>query len=69
MKFHAFLLFGASASAAAISSRQAGGNLQKGDQTLVLKEVGGVPGNECLTFRNNGESTAIHAAICASASF
>ncbi|KAI0417346.1 hypothetical protein F5X98DRAFT_160226 [Xylaria grammica] len=23
--------------------------------TLVLKEVGGVPGNECLTFRNNGE--------------
>ncbi|KAK7752495.1 hypothetical protein SLS62_005463 [Diatrype stigma] len=24
-------------------------------QTLVLKEVNGVPGNECLTFRNNGE--------------
>lgn len=24
-------------------------------QTLVLFEVGGVPGNECLTFRNNGE--------------
>ncbi|RWA12898.1 hypothetical protein EKO27_g2192 [Xylaria grammica] len=23
--------------------------------TLVLKEVGGVLGNECLTFRNNGE--------------
>ncbi|KAI1281221.1 hypothetical protein F5Y07DRAFT_395705 [Xylaria sp. FL0933] len=23
--------------------------------TLVLKEIGGVPGNECLTFRNNGE--------------
>lgn len=23
-------------------------------QTLVLKEVNGVPGNECLTFRNNG---------------
>ncbi|KAI0399944.1 hypothetical protein F4802DRAFT_528603 [Xylaria palmicola] len=23
--------------------------------TLVLKEVGGVPDNECLTFRNNGE--------------
>jgi hypothetical protein len=22
--------------------------------TLVLKEVNGVPGNECLTFRNNG---------------
>lgn len=25
-------------------------------QTLVLKEVNGVPGNECLTFRNNGTS-------------
>lgn len=24
-------------------------------QTLVLKEVNGVPGNECLTFRNNGK--------------
>ncbi|KAL9948665.1 hypothetical protein D7B24_000623 [Verticillium nonalfalfae] len=23
--------------------------------TLVLFEIGGVPGNECLTFRNNGE--------------
>ncbi|KAK6069834.1 hypothetical protein SCUP234_10413, partial [Seiridium cupressi] len=23
--------------------------------TQVLKEVGGVPGNECFTFRNNGE--------------
>jgi hypothetical protein len=22
--------------------------------TLVLKEINGVPGNECLTFRNNG---------------
>ncbi|RYC60811.1 hypothetical protein CHU98_g5403 [Xylaria longipes] len=26
-----------------------------GGNTLVLKEVGGVPGNEYLTFRNNGE--------------
>lgn len=24
-------------------------------QTLVLFDVGGVPGNECLTFRNNGQ--------------
>lgn len=24
--------------------------------TLVLFEIGGVPGNECLTFRNNGRS-------------
>jgi hypothetical protein len=22
-----------------------------------MKEVGGVPGNECLTFRNNGKSS------------
>ncbi|KAF7324119.1 2,3-bisphosphoglycerate-independent phosphoglycerate mutase [Mycena kentingensis (nom. inval.)] len=29
--------------------------LVRGATTLVLKEVGGVPGNECLTFRNNGE--------------
>lgn len=27
---------------------------QDGD-TLVLTEIGGIPGNECLTFRNNGE--------------
>lgn len=26
----------------------------RGAQTLVLFEVNGVPGNECLTFRNNG---------------
>jgi hypothetical protein len=26
----------------------------RGPTTLVLKEIGGVPGNECLTFRNNG---------------
>lgn len=26
----------------------------RGSQTLVLFEVNGVPGNECLTFRNNG---------------
>lgn len=35
-----------------------GGNAGNGaanGQTLVLFEVGGVPGNECLTFRNNGE--------------
>lgn len=25
-------------------------------QTIVLFEVNGVPGNECLTFRNNGKS-------------
>lgn len=28
-------------------------------KTIVLFEVGGVPGNECLTFRNNGQSTPL----------
>ncbi|KAF2628874.1 hypothetical protein BU25DRAFT_22997 [Macroventuria anomochaeta] len=56
MKLFTSLLFATSASAAAITSRQNGnGALQRGRQTLVLKEVGGVAGNECLTFRNNGE--------------
>ncbi|KAJ4388210.1 hypothetical protein N0V93_008817 [Gnomoniopsis smithogilvyi] len=31
------------------------GAVTKGATTLVFKEDGGVPGNECLTFRNNGE--------------
>jgi hypothetical protein len=26
----------------------------RGASTLVLFEIGGIPGNECLTFRNNG---------------
>ncbi|KAH6644888.1 hypothetical protein C7974DRAFT_29528 [Boeremia exigua] len=56
MKFITLFGFAATASAAAITSRQNGnGAVQKGAQTLVLKEVGGIPGNECLTFRNNGE--------------
>lgn len=55
MKLLTSLLLAASASAVAITSRQQGNSaLQKGEQTLVLKEVGGIPGNECLTFRNNG---------------
>lgn len=39
----------------------AGDNTNGGDdqaangQTVVFTEIGGVPGNECLTFRNNGE--------------
>ncbi|KAI1801064.1 hypothetical protein F4811DRAFT_480016 [Daldinia bambusicola] len=39
-------------------NRNGNGNGRKakqGGNTLVLKEVNGVPGNECLTFRNNGE--------------
>ncbi|KAJ8118498.1 hypothetical protein OPT61_g531 [Boeremia exigua] len=56
MKSFTCLLFTAIASAAVITTRQNNnGALQKGTQTLVLREEGGVPGNECLTFRNNGE--------------
>ncbi|KAH8655034.1 hypothetical protein BGZ60DRAFT_334955, partial [Tricladium varicosporioides] len=33
----------------------AGGAVTRGATTIVMKEVGGIPGNECLTFRNNGE--------------
>ncbi|KAK7191277.1 hypothetical protein DPSP01_008348 [Paraphaeosphaeria sporulosa] len=32
-----------------------GGALARGATTIVLKETQGVPGNECITFRNNGE--------------
>lgn len=32
----------------------AAGSVQAGSSTLVFKEDNGVPGNECLTFRNNG---------------
>ncbi|KAL1593167.1 hypothetical protein SLS60_010775 [Paraconiothyrium brasiliense] len=32
-----------------------GGALARGATTIVLKETLGVPGNECITFRNNGE--------------
>ncbi|KAG4436928.1 hypothetical protein IFR05_007579 [Cadophora sp. M221] len=31
------------------------GSVTRGANTIVMKEVGGIPGNECLTFRNNGE--------------
>lgn len=57
-------MFAASALAVAITSRQNGKSaLQKGAQTLVLKEVGGIPGNECLTFRNNGTAFVLRAII------
>ncbi|KAK2609435.1 hypothetical protein N8I77_002932 [Diaporthe amygdali] len=47
---------GAAAGAAAGSANTAAtGAVQRGASTLVFKEDGGVPGNECLTFRNNGE--------------
>ncbi|KAI1760597.1 hypothetical protein GGR53DRAFT_508968 [Hypoxylon sp. FL1150] len=43
-----------SAAAAATSSATNTTTAATGN-TIVLKENGGVPGNECLTFRNNGE--------------
>lgn len=45
---------GAAAGTAAVAAT---GAVTKGTSTLVLKESGGVAGNECLTFRNNGQST------------
>ncbi|KAH8898371.1 hypothetical protein GQ53DRAFT_759620 [Thozetella sp. PMI_491] len=55
MKFTiATAILAASASAAVIDIRQAS-KVTKGGTTLVFKEINGVPGNECLTFRNNGE--------------
>jgi hypothetical protein len=49
----------ASSSAAAVATAAAststtGGAITRGASTIVMFEVGGVPGNECLTFRNNG---------------
>lgn len=41
----------------AATNAAAAGSVTKGTSTLVLKENKGVPGNECLTFRNNGKSS------------
>ncbi|KAG8158093.1 hypothetical protein KVR01_011854 [Diaporthe batatas] len=46
---------GAATGSAAGGNTAAAGAVQRGASTLVFKEDGGVPGNECLTFRNNGE--------------
>lgn len=46
---------GAATGAATGGNTAAAGAVQRGASTLVFKEDGGVPGNECLTFRNNGE--------------
>ncbi|RMJ08173.1 hypothetical protein BHE90_003255 [Fusarium euwallaceae] len=40
---------------AAGDNTNGGGNQAADGQTVVFTEIGGVPGNECLTFRNNGE--------------
>ncbi|CZR63850.1 uncharacterized protein PAC_13747 [Phialocephala subalpina] len=37
------------------SSTAAATTVTRGASTIVMKEVGGIAGNECLTFRNNGE--------------
>ncbi|KAK0649806.1 hypothetical protein B0T16DRAFT_290678, partial [Cercophora newfieldiana] len=58
MKFSTVTVFlgaFATTSAAAVGSTVVPQAVQRGATTLVLKEVNGVPGNECLTSRNNGE--------------
>ncbi|KAI6084286.1 hypothetical protein F4821DRAFT_280270 [Hypoxylon rubiginosum] len=45
----------ATTTSAAAASTATGTSTAATGNTLVLKEDGGVPGNECLTFRNNGE--------------
>ncbi|KAI3400363.1 hypothetical protein diail_3380 [Diaporthe ilicicola] len=45
---------GATGAPAGGANTAATGAVQRGASTLVFKENGGVRGNECLTFRNNG---------------
>lgn len=45
----------ASTGGAASAGTAASGTVTRGPQTEVLFEVNGVPGNQCLTFRNNGK--------------
>src|SRR5258708_2337055 len=45
----------AAVSPVATAAATASGAVTRGAQTEVLFEIGGVPGNECLTFRNNGK--------------
>jgi hypothetical protein len=44
----------ASGSIMPAKSGAAAGAITRGASTIVMKEVGGILGNECLTFRNNG---------------
>lgn len=39
---------------AAANTATTGGTITRGASTVVMFEVGGIAGNECLTFRNNG---------------
>ncbi|KAH8200808.1 hypothetical protein TruAng_005045 [Truncatella angustata] len=45
----------ATAAGTAAAGTNAGAAAAASGSTVVLKEVNGIPGNECLTFRNNGE--------------
>lgn len=63
MLFLNALFLATAASAGRFHSRQNNNNnnnnnnnaaVQRGGDTQVFFEEGGVPGNECLTFRNNG---------------
>ncbi|KAE9365383.1 hypothetical protein N431DRAFT_518565 [Stipitochalara longipes BDJ] len=40
---------------AAAATASAATGIVRGASTVVMKEFGGIAGNECLTFRNNGE--------------
>lgn len=46
---------GGNAAAGNNNAATGGGALARGATTIVLKETQGIPGNECITFRNNGE--------------
>ncbi|ORY64846.1 uncharacterized protein BCR38DRAFT_457164 [Pseudomassariella vexata] len=53
MKLLNVLVLSVSVSAMVVEPRHR--NQNGNNNTQVLKEIGGIPGNECLTFRNNGE--------------
>ncbi|KAK4184850.1 hypothetical protein QBC35DRAFT_440662 [Podospora australis] len=54
MKFTGLALLGVLASSATAQVVIVPPGAVKGPNTLVFKEIGGVPNNECLTFTNNG---------------
>ena len=41
--------------AAATNTPSTAAGIFRGASNIVMKEVGGIPGNECLTLRNNGQ--------------
>lgn len=54
----------AGATTAVAASTGTTGSVTRGASTLVLFEVGGIAGNECLTFRNNGTSMNLYRITC-----